>query len=350
LLFENGVTHVRRICLSLVVYIALMYLLVVAPMWLLRRIVDACGFQHMLTIRTRYILPEIQLPVELAIGHITFLTVLDKKKNIIGRVLFHWLVVLCDALGLTRMLLPVQMGKSVFARWNLAGRMEHANLAAMGVGPAGPGAAGELWGGPAPAPAAGGAEPEPLHVLHEKHELRGEWIRNARGEILGRVLRRPPPGWDARNLRNTTRWAWGGEEATDLERSVAPRVAPSWWLPRLAVALSLSWLLVVAVILSLTALPLLAGRAFFWLLVPAWSVHDPVSFVCGVAICGACVALMRRVSFRSVRGLARALYNIPEVPRFPCPPSSVLLFGLPLRSPRRRLPPLSALASPPPRL
>lgn len=56
-----------------------------------------------------YYIPVIQVPLELAIAHLSFLTLLDKKKNIIGRLQHAWLVYICGCLGLTRYLLPVPM-------------------------------------------------------------------------------------------------------------------------------------------------------------------------------------------------------------------------------------------------
>lgn len=152
LMMESGVTHVRRICISMVVYIALMTLLVVAPIWLSRYIAQILNLTHLLKIRTWYFLPEIQLPFELAFGHISFLTVLDRRKNIIGRMQHAWLVYACDELGLTRFLLP-----------------------------------------------------------HVKAPTDGLFMGENDLETVGKPLRRPPAGWDARNMRNTTRWAWGTE-------------------------------------------------------------------------------------------------------------------------------------------
>jgi E3 ubiquitin-protein ligase MARCH6 len=74
LLMDTGINHVRRMCVSMVVYIVLMAFLVVAPIWIARYAAKILNLTHLLTVRTWYILPEIQLPFELASGHIAFLT------------------------------------------------------------------------------------------------------------------------------------------------------------------------------------------------------------------------------------------------------------------------------------
>lgn len=74
LLMDSGVNHVRRMCVSMVVYIVLMVLLVVSPIWFARHCAELFNLTHLLTIRTWYISPEIQLPFELAAGHIAFLS------------------------------------------------------------------------------------------------------------------------------------------------------------------------------------------------------------------------------------------------------------------------------------
>ena len=61
-------------CVLMVVYMVLMALLVVAPIWLVRFTSRMFNTTHYLTLRTWYVLPEVQLPFELAFGHIAFLT------------------------------------------------------------------------------------------------------------------------------------------------------------------------------------------------------------------------------------------------------------------------------------
>ena len=51
-------------------------------------------------------LPELRVPLELALLHFSFLTVLDRQKDIIGQVQYRWLAYACSKLGLSRFLLP----------------------------------------------------------------------------------------------------------------------------------------------------------------------------------------------------------------------------------------------------
>ena len=74
LILDTSVNHVRRMCVLMVVYMVLMALLVVAPIWLVRFTSRMFNTTHYLTLRTWYVLPEVQLPFELAFGHIAFLT------------------------------------------------------------------------------------------------------------------------------------------------------------------------------------------------------------------------------------------------------------------------------------
>ena len=74
LILDTSVNHVRRMCVLMVVYMVLMALLVVAPIWLVRFTSRLLNITHYLTLRTWYVLPEVQLPFELAFGHIAFLT------------------------------------------------------------------------------------------------------------------------------------------------------------------------------------------------------------------------------------------------------------------------------------
>jgi hypothetical protein len=56
-----------------------------------------------------YYIPQIQIPLELTIAHLGFLTLLDRKKNSIGKFLFKWLHFISARLGLSRFLLPYQI-------------------------------------------------------------------------------------------------------------------------------------------------------------------------------------------------------------------------------------------------
>jgi hypothetical protein len=59
-----------------------------------------------ISIRTWYGVPELQLPLELLVCHIFFLSLLDNHKDIIGRLQYWWLLNLSRHFGLTQSVLP----------------------------------------------------------------------------------------------------------------------------------------------------------------------------------------------------------------------------------------------------
>lgn len=99
---------------------------------------------------------------------------------------------------------------------------------------------------------------------------------------VGYPLLRPPPGWDVRSPHNSTRWAWGTEEPSHLEKNVAPRVVPSYWLLRVLALCFCSWVLLVIVALFILIVPLSLGRMIsVGIQAPVFLRHDPLNFVVG---------------------------------------------------------------------
>jgi hypothetical protein len=256
LLQEPGLTHARRMVMSLAIYVALLGLFVwlparALPRWLLgaRAAEGLAPFQP----RTCYLAPQLQIPLELILFHLAMLAFLEHAKGGIGRLQHLWLRPLCAALGLTRLLLPVP-------RIRRPHYLHNANANANGNG-------GALWPDP--------DEPERF--------------------LIGRPLRRPPraDGWEAGGGGgggggdpDQGRWAWGNEPLSAMERALAPPRKPLWCLPRLAVLLVCSWAAVLALVLGAAVLPLLLGRAAFALLhIPPRFGHDPLAFAIGVALC-----------------------------------------------------------------
>lgn len=58
-----------------------------------------------------YYIPVLQIPIELLLGHITFLSILDQKKELIGRLQHKWMVWAAEKLGLTRFIIPLPIIK-----------------------------------------------------------------------------------------------------------------------------------------------------------------------------------------------------------------------------------------------
>ena len=109
LVTESGLTHTRRVIISLAVYILLMVLFLIAPLKIYQLTKDFVlpeFRRHPLPINLWYFIPQIQVPLELLICHITFLSILDRKKDVIGQCQHAYLVKMCAWMGLTRFVLP----------------------------------------------------------------------------------------------------------------------------------------------------------------------------------------------------------------------------------------------------
>ncbi len=118
---DSGLVHARRVMVSLLVYMGLMLLFLFVPLqtlsWLHSWALPLAA-EPLFSAKVFYLVPQLQLPLELLVCHITFLSVLDKKKDVIGRLQFRWIEGLCALLGLTRFLLPCPMIKKTVRRLN----------------------------------------------------------------------------------------------------------------------------------------------------------------------------------------------------------------------------------------
>jgi len=115
LMKENGLVHVRRILLSLCVYMLLLGALVYSPLRLYQ-VVSKYIFHQPSAINWKfcYILPELQVPLELVLSHISFLSILDKRKDVIGVLQHKWLVMISKSLGLLEFLIPLESSEKVY--------------------------------------------------------------------------------------------------------------------------------------------------------------------------------------------------------------------------------------------
>lgn len=114
--------------ISLAIYVVLLFVFVWIPAQLLKYWLGPSPFM----LRTFYLAPEIQIPIELVLFHLAMLAFLERckvrtsqymqmsvreKPNVnilksrmqgyIGRIQHAWLVMLCGKLGLVKYLLPV---------------------------------------------------------------------------------------------------------------------------------------------------------------------------------------------------------------------------------------------------
>jgi hypothetical protein len=106
LIVEPGHLHVRRVFVSLAVYAVLMLLLILVPLVQLVLTCRFLGVSPYFQFRHWYVIPEVQIPLELFVVHVCFLSVLDTRKDVIGRAQHHVLLFLTEQLGLKMMLIP----------------------------------------------------------------------------------------------------------------------------------------------------------------------------------------------------------------------------------------------------
>lgn len=275
-----------------------------------------------------YWLPELQIPFELLLGHITFLSVLDQKKDLVGRMQHRWMVWLSGRLGMTRFIIPVPMlkrrrrrsgggaggvageateesgqrrrqhrtgGGGTTAMLRRARRLQRQQqqqpqrteaAAETPVAAAASVASAAVAALPPPPP----STTLPSTGDQNSHTEAGGAAATAAAELaveevieVGPPLVRPPPGWDVRG--HGARWAWINETPSAIERNVAPRVIPSHWLLRTCLLVGISWCLSIVIALFLMVVPLQIGRSLSQLIyVPvAWQ-HDPLHFIVGLFV------------------------------------------------------------------
>lgn len=109
LLQESGMTHARRMAISLLIYVVLLFMFVWIPATIVENVM--AGKEHIASqvfeFRTFYLAPQLQIPLELILFHLAMLAFLEHCKSGIGRLQHWWLTPFCKLLGLTRCLLPV---------------------------------------------------------------------------------------------------------------------------------------------------------------------------------------------------------------------------------------------------
>lgn len=103
LLQESGLTHARRIAMSLAIYVFLLFIFVWLPSQAARHVEPVLA---VLRLRTFYVAPQLQVPIELILFHLAMLTFLERFKDLMGQLQHWWLSAMCRFLGLSRFLLP----------------------------------------------------------------------------------------------------------------------------------------------------------------------------------------------------------------------------------------------------
>lgn len=114
LLSESGTTHAKRMVLSLAIYTFLLTI----HIWLPSRILVSTGLDSYVPFLRPHlwyiVTPQLQVPLELLIFHLTMLGFLEKYKNNIGGLQHWWLNTICKPLGLTNYLLPRKIQRFLY--------------------------------------------------------------------------------------------------------------------------------------------------------------------------------------------------------------------------------------------
>jgi len=348
LMHETVLTHVKRMLLSLAIYAPLLTLHVTLPVMLFHASnLDSVftfyrlNFYHLLT-------PQLQIPLELIIFHLSMLALLERHKNTIGGLQHCWMKFMCQRMGLTEHILPRGIQafelvgtKSVFTSYDNFGdltvdpffstlatkekdvdRFILSNIDMVGADSAQMPRTilGEqrLNGERVLSqevsfislPENQSSESKVLHLPTKIGRYRLRIERDActdidaddmkisfYREIQGWEIKRPPEGWDdlgAGGAFVQGRWAWAKERKSLIEASVAERTPfrsssnerrSINLIIRVIILIVLSWFAVIFTGLAILSFPLAVGRSFYHLLrIPPKYIHDPFAFCIGAGL------------------------------------------------------------------
>ena len=241
LVFDSAFTHIRRILVSLLVYMTFLLLFVYTPLKFLSSVAGKMEFH------VWYGIPEVQIPLELLCSHILFLAFLDKQKDVIGQIQHAWYVYICKLLGMQRFLLPIleESAENIYLE----------------------------------------------EIRNSREELRRRLVNLKRVEEMNCdgmqtgdiIIARPPEGWETRGTSHSSRWAWENEARSSIEERLAPIVVPSRWRLRLGIILFSSWLVSVLFLLFMFTVPTTVGGVLVSVLrIPTFLKHEPVNFMIGI--------------------------------------------------------------------
>ncbi len=150
-------------------------------------------------------------------------------------------------------------------------------------------------------------------------------------EVAGKPIPRPPEGWDDLGVGGSERhgrWAWGNEQTSEIENSVAFRT-PFFNDPaasrldkmstlahltaKMMLLLFISWVAISVVVCAVLNIPLHLGHsAMFLLRVPDNRIHDPLAFAIGISLLVPMVRIFTKLSAASnnrMRGVVSLLQN-----------------------------------------
>mmetsp|Transcript_3684 Transcript_3684/g.6358 ORF Transcript_3684/g.6358 Transcript_3684/m.6358 type:complete len:1326 (+) Transcript_3684:118-4095(+) len=141
-------------------------------------------------------------------------------------------------------------------------------------------------------------------------------------EVPGKLIPRPPEGWDDLGVGGAERqgrWAWGDEQLSEIENSVATRTpffdkddnsrlskSRTWiiLMLKMTILLLVSWIAITVAVCTGINMPLYVGHyALGVLKVPPNCVHDPLAFAIGIGFIVPVIVLSAKLSNASNNGL-----------------------------------------------
>lgn len=358
LMHETVLTHMKRMLLSLAIYAPLLCCHVSLPVMIfnfsgLDMIFSfyELNFYHFLT-------PQLQIPLELIIFHLSMLALLERHKNTIGGLQHCWMKFVCQRMGLTEYILPRRVKafeligtKPVFISNNELGDLKvdqffstlatkekdidqfillNIDMTEHGTTQPSSTVLGEqrlsgervlsIGVRSVSFPADEGAENKVIHVPTKigRYRLRIERDLLATEaaeetkislyrEIQGDEIKRPPEGWDdlgAGGAFVQGRWAWGKERKSLIEASVAERTQfrasskerrSMKLIAKVVILIIFSWFAVIFTGLAILSFPLAVGRSFYHLLrIPPKYIHDPLAFCIGAGLFFPSISLLTK--------------------------------------------------------
>jgi len=344
LMNETVSTHMKRMFLSLGIYAPLLTMHVTLPVKLF--VLSGLGTKFtFFRLNFWYVaMPQMQIPIELIIFHLSMLALLERYKNSIGGLQHSWMVFMCRRMGLTEYLLPCSVEKFQLVGTKKIFLAVEENASGATVDPfwyeliekdkwaddfietnlqpeesvfirgdsksngkrvLSSTAAGFIQ---LPAPSIGEVMLLPTKIGGYRLDRRDfksppntENLSSAViafwKEIPGDEIPRPPEGWDdlgAGGAFVQGRWAWGKEKKSVVENSVAQATSfrssetgyrPMHLLIKVCVLILLSWLAITSTILGVLSAPLAVGRSFYYLFrIPREYIHDPLAFCVGACL------------------------------------------------------------------
>lgn len=363
LMNESIITHMKRMVLSLVIYVVLLAMYIYLPI----QAIMASGVSadlSMAQLKFWYpIMPELQVPLELLTFHLCMLALLEKHKNSIGEIQHYWLKFISRLVGLTDSLIPMRVDcfeyvgvlpifehEAVSPFWSKLAKNENEREKLLDESVA------TFLKSDIPRVNIGQSKANGQRVLASKDYVRlpdvlpGRLLRSRSvlmpttigkyrlqrilsldgtplieiwKEERGTPIARPPEGWDdlgAGGADVQGRWAWGREKKSVVEEAIAHRVdffgrnkaSVSYWAVwvKLIFMFFSAWLSTTCFICISLICPLAFGRTLYHILqVPQAYVHDPLAFVVGCLIFFPVARCIGRWSLSGENSLMQRLFS-----------------------------------------